>query len=96
MQDHIVLKASDNGTVSVTSVVTSLPTPDNDVMRAMIAVETNAVRMCWDGTDPSSSVGYPMAAGTHWIVTDRDLLAAMRFISQSGTATLSVAYMSGG
>jgi hypothetical protein len=60
---------------------------------ARITPETQAVRYRDDGTNPTATVGMPIAAGaTVDILNDAAGLAAMRFIEQSASAKLNVTY----
>lgn len=57
---------------------------------ALVTNSTAPVRFRDDGTDPTSSVGYPMAIGEERIIagpTD-----ALKFIQQSAGAVLDVLY----
>jgi hypothetical protein len=57
---------------------------------ALIDFEGNAVRWRDDGTAPTTSVGMPLPVGQ--FMTFNSSLTALRFISQSGTAVLNVAF----
>ena len=57
---------------------------------ALIVAETQAVRWRDDGTDPTASVGMPLATGVS-LSYDGDL-RAIRFIQQLASATLNVSY----
>jgi hypothetical protein len=59
---------------------------------AQITLETNAARYRDDGTDPSATVGYPIAVGTPYIVCGTPSIKAARFIRQSADGTLNVLY----
>jgi hypothetical protein len=52
--------------------------------------ETQAVRWRDDGTDPTASVGMPLATGVS-LSYDGDL-KAVRFIQQSASAIINVSY----
>jgi len=65
--------------------------------RALINVQTNAIRWRADGTDPSATVGNPLAAGERLDWTDpmgdySHLIDNIKFIRQSADATLDVEY----
>ena len=57
---------------------------------AVIVAETQAVRWRDDGTDPTSSVGMPLATGVQF--TYPGDLAAIKFIEQTASAKLNVSY----
>lgn len=57
---------------------------------ALIIAETKDVRWRDDGTDPTASVGMPIAAGAYFNY-DGDL-NRIRFIQQTATAKLNVSY----
>jgi hypothetical protein len=57
---------------------------------ALIIVEGNAVRWRDDGVAPTAAVGFPLAVGVAFEY--EGLLSAIQFVSQSGTATVNVAY----
>lgn len=69
-----------------------LTVPDGCFM-ALITPETQAVRWRDDGTAPTTSVGMPLSAGTTLKYTGGfDGLKALRFIEQTASAKLNVAY----
>ncbi len=57
---------------------------------AYITVETGAVRWRDDGTDPTASVGSPIASGSSFIYDGN--LSAIKFIRQTVDATLTIAF----
>jgi hypothetical protein len=59
--------------------------------RALVIAETQAVRWRADGTDPSATVGMPLAVAT---VLDVALtnLAVIKFFEQAASAKLNVHY----
>lgn len=57
---------------------------------AVISVEGNAIRYRDDGTDPTATVGMPVAVGG--TVTYDGALARLRLVAQAGTATVNVSY----
>jgi len=98
MQPHIVLKPSQNVGTTVSTTATSLPTPATDVMGAIITIETDDVRMRFDGTDPvsgGSDGSTPMKKDSVWEITGRDFVAAMRFVRVTSDAFVSAAYVKG-
>lgn len=57
---------------------------------AVIIAETQAVRWRDDGSDPTGSVGMPLATGVQWTYPGN--LSAIKFIEQTASAKLNVAY----
>jgi|TARA_R110000868_G_C10610742_1_gene741379 hypothetical protein len=57
---------------------------------AIITPETQGVRWRDDGTDPSASVGMPLAAGVT-LQYDGDL-TKIKFFEQAGSAKLNISY----
>ena len=79
------------------SAATGLTVPSKDVQGlackpsiAMITPETQAVRWRDDDTDPTASVGMPLAAGTT-LQYDGDL-TKIKFIEQVAGAKLNISY----
>jgi len=68
---------------------TALTVPTGATM-ALIVADTQAVRWRDDGTAPSASVGMPLAIGV--IMSYDGDLKAIRFIQQTASAVLNVAY----
>lgn len=58
---------------------------------AICTPETQAVRWRDDGTNPTSSVGMPLAVGAT-LIYDAAALAALKFIEQTASAKLNVSY----
>lgn len=58
--------------------------------RALITPETQAVRWRDDGTDPTGSIGMPLAVAA--TMDYRGNLAAIKFIEQAASAKINVAY----
>ena len=75
--------------MSVTTVV-GLTSPPAQATYAIIIPETNGIRWRDDGTDPTATVGMPVAAGST-LVYDGDL-SKIKIVSQTGTATVNVSY----
>ena len=76
------------GVVSATSL--TVPT---GATYAVVCVEGAGVRWTWDGTTtPTSSVGTPIASGQCAAFSGASILAALKFIQQTATATLDVEY----
>lgn len=71
------------------SAATALTVPTGATM-ALIAPETQAVRWRDDGTNPTASVGMPVAVGES-LNYDGDL-SRIRFIEQTASAKLNISY----
>lgn len=83
--------------ISDLSSAVSLTVPSRDAtglnqkpVAALIVAETTGVRWRDDGTDPTDSVGMPLAAGVPFTY-DGDL-TRIRFIEQTASAKLNVSY----
>lgn len=57
---------------------------------AVIVAEAQAVRYRDDGTDPTATVGMPLAVGAQMVYSGT--LSALRFFEQTGGANLNVLY----
>lgn len=57
---------------------------------AVLAVSRNAIRIRFDGTDPTATVGFPVSVGETY--TAAGGLSMLRLISQTGTAVVDVLY----
>jgi hypothetical protein len=71
------------------SAATGLTPPQGTTM-ALIVAETQGVRWRDDGTNPTASVGMPIAAGAY-LNYDGDL-NRVKFIEQTASAKLNVSY----
>lgn len=58
---------------------------------AIVTPQTQAVRWRDDGTDPSATVGYPLAVGSE-LTYDSAKLAKIKFFEQTASAVLNVCY----
>ena len=74
-------------TVGVAAVGLTVPAGSS---KAVVAVESNAVRYRIDGTNPTATDGMPLAAGTTVVIVGA--LASLKLIRQSADATLQVTY----
>lgn len=75
------------------SAAIALTVPTNcggTVSMATITPEAQAVRYRDDGTDPSATVGMPMAVGVTLVYEGR--ITAIKFFEQTGGAKLNVSY----
>jgi hypothetical protein len=95
MQSHIVLKPGAVTGITISNTSTALAVPATDTVGAIITVETNDVRMRWDGTNPAVGVGQLMKKDSVWEVTGRDLLVAMRFFAESSDAYVTQSELKG-
>jgi hypothetical protein len=99
MQGHIVKKPLANATLTVSTVSVALPDPPSGVVSGILTIEGADVRARWDGSTLSATTGsgMVMAKNSVWEIQGRDFFSAIRFISnEEATATVNVAYMSGG
>lgn len=71
------------------SSATGLTVPRGAIV-ALIQPETQAVRWRDDGTNPTASVGMPLAAGETLPYTG--YLETIKFIQQTASATLNISY----
>jgi hypothetical protein len=60
--------------------------------RVLITPETQAVRWRADGTDPTATVGYPLAVGNELVFTASQM-SRMKFIEQVAGAKLNITYL---
>jgi len=80
------------GYKQVTSLSTAAGLPDipDGATLALIVPEAQSVRWRDDGTDPTASVGMPVAAGSY-LSYDGDL-RRIKFIQQSASAKINISY----
>lgn len=80
------------GYVQLTSLAaaTGLTIPDGTSL-IIIQPQTQAVRWRDDGTDPTATVGYPLAVGSELRYTSASF-PRLRFIEQAASATLNVVF----
>lgn len=71
------------------SALTTIPAGATAVL---ITPETGSVRYRCDGTDPTASVGQPIASGTSWPVQGAAVIAALKLIASAST-TVSVEFL---
>ena len=100
MQPHIVLKPSVNLGLTISSTVSSFAETDipNDVIGAIVTIETNDVRMRYDGTDPDASGvdgAQLMKKDSVWEITGRDNLTSMVFVAPGSDAFVTMACIKG-
>lgn len=72
------------------SAATALTVPTGTIL-AIITPEAQAVRWRDDGTNPTATVGYPLAVGAELRYTAAQL-AALKFIEQTASAKLNITY----
>lgn len=70
----------------------NLSTVASGATGALISVETQAVRWRADGTDPTSTVGMPIAVGA--TLDYKGDLSKLRIVSQSTAASVNINYYS--
>jgi hypothetical protein len=73
------------------SAAAGLTVPTN-AAGAVITAESQGVRWRSDGTDPTASVGMPLASGASITFSTRAELLALKFIEQTTSAKLNIAY----
>lgn len=79
------------GYEQITSLVAAVGlTVPAGAQRARIVPTTQAVRWRDDGTDPSGTVGQPLAVNVELIYDGN--LATIKFIQQAASAALNIAY----
>lgn len=71
------------------SAATALTVPAGATIAVVVAT-TQAVRWRDDGTNPTATVGMPLAVGTERVFTGG--LAALRFIEQTASAAINISY----
>lgn len=83
--------------VTVSNTTASLVTPQTDTVGAILIIESNDIRMRWDGTDPAAGQGggQLMKKDSVWEVTGRDLLTNMKFIRESADAYVTCSELKG-
>lgn len=84
------MKALGYQQLSSLSGATALTIPEGTSL-AVCTVETQAVRWRDDGTNPTASVGMPLAVGDT-LFYDSAKLAGLKFIEQTASAKVSVSY----
>ena len=72
------------------SSATALTVPAGTAL-AIVIPQTQAVRWRDDGTNPSSTVGYPLAVGQE-LYYDSASIGALKFIEQTASAAINVCY----
>lgn len=97
MQPHIILEPvlEVYGT-TITNTITSLPGAIPDSAKSVrIQVEAQPVRVRWDGTNPTATVGYVIVAGETVEFHGRKFIDNAVLIRGGGTdATINVVYES--
>jgi hypothetical protein len=73
------------------SSATALTVPSGAV-RCLVIAETQAVRWRDDGTNPTSTVGMPLAVGVPYTFERLDVLPVLKFIEQTASAVLHISY----
>ncbi len=59
-------------------------------VKAFVTVETNTIRVRWDGTDPTASVGHALTAGSSITIIGEDNVAKFKMIRASVDATVMI------
>ncbi len=76
---------------NVDGTVNSFPAIPQGASFALISAEAQAVRWRDDGTPPTATIGYPLAAGNE-LRYDANGLSRLRFIQQVAGAILNVTF----
>jgi hypothetical protein len=90
------ITVSTTGIGITSTVLTVTPTANSvvDVKRparaALLSVETNSIRVRFDGTDPTAAVGHLVTAGDFLWVEGPDLLRKLKMIRASADASVTV------
>ena len=61
-------------------------------VKAFVTVETNTIRMRFDGTAPDSSTGHALVAGDFITVSGEQNVANIKMIRASADATVQITY----
>lgn len=59
-------------------------------VKAFLTVETNSIRVRWDGTVPDANTGHLLTAGSSLTIVGEGNVAALRMIRASADATVMV------
>lgn len=81
--------AVSNTAVGLASATGGIPTY---ATRAVITVETDAIRWRDDGTDPSATVGMPVAANASFELSSAESIAAFKTIRVTTDAKINITY----
>jgi len=90
-----------NGTVA--DVVVALGTAPFDfstanllrAAEAIVVANTNGIVITWEGTNPTATLGMPVAAGSHYVVEGRDDIPRVRIISKDTVAADVTVFLKG-
>ena len=61
-------------------------------VRAFITVETNSIRIRFDGTDPDSTTGHLIIAGDYITIEGEANVSRLRMIRATADATVQITY----
>lgn len=61
-------------------------------IKAYVSVETNSIRVRFDGTDPDASTGHLFASGDSFVVAGEMDLQNLKMIRASADATVQITY----
>lgn len=59
-------------------------------VKAFISVETNSIRVRWDGTDPTASVGHLLTAGSSLTIIGEGNVTKIKMIRASADAAVMI------
>jgi hypothetical protein len=60
---------------------------------ADISVETNNIRIRYDGSDPTAATGHQITAGTLFTLEGADNIANLKMIRETADATVRITYL---
>lgn len=60
--------------------------------RALITVESNSIRLRYDGTNPTAAVGHLLLAGDSMVLEGEGNIAALKMIRVTSDASVSITY----
>jgi hypothetical protein len=78
--------------LAVSSTAVGLSAIPSDAIRAIISVATDAIRYRDDGTNPTASVGMPVAANATIELPSRESIVAFKAIRVTTDAVLNISY----
>lgn len=63
-----------------------------DAVKLFITVETNSIRLRWDGTNPTTSVGHLLTAGSSITLIGEQNISKLRMIAAAADGVVMVTY----
>lgn len=77
---------------TVKSLTPGTPPSGRSPVEAVLSVQTDAIMMRFDGTDPTASAGIYVAANATANITGEAAIRALKMIKVTNNATVDVAY----